>query len=344
LVERKSDFMLKPDKSFFDRNTEQRPEIIEGLIREGQLAVLGGPFGVGKSPALAHLTVSVLNGIPWCGRKVKKRPVAVIDFENSAATYIVNVKRICGRLNVECPKVPDELEVYMEQDSPDQPGTKELLEVLKATSAQKLAFLREILEGKPNALVIIDPLEMLFRIDTLKKQSILALYTELRILLANFPRAVLLTTFNLRKQDRRTGRPDLLYKPRVWLEEICGSLDIMNRSDVRLGMDFLDENEEIRVINGVRRGEEMYPLLIRPVRDLDNLSGFEQCPPSELDLPFGLTKIQREHWEKLPQKFRFEEVADKGVPRASLHRLIKRGKSLGILDEQNDYWTKVVKL
>ena len=329
--------------AFFEREIKQPEEVVEGLIREGQFAVLGGPFGVGKSPALTHLTVSVLKGMPWCGRKVKKRPVVVIDFENSAATYIANVKRICGRLNTEFPKVPDELEVYLEQDSPDQPGTKKLLEVLVASTAKKLDFIQEILEEKPNALVIIDPLEMLFRIDTLKKGSILPLYKGIRFLLANFPRALMLTTFNLRKQDRRAGRPNLVFHPRAWLEEVCGSLDIMNRSDVRLGMDFFDENEEIRVINGVRRGEEMEPLLIRPSGDPGKLAGFDLCPANEMDQMCALTQKQQQHWEKLPAQFRFEEVADKLVPRASLHRLIKRAKSLGILDEQDGYWINVVK-
>ena len=104
-------------------------------------------------------------------------------------------------------------------------------------------------------------------------------------------------------------------------------------------MDF--HNDDIRVINGIRRGEEMEPLLLKPVGDLDNLAGFEPSPADELDLMFALTPKQQQHWEILPDKFRFEEVADKDVQRASLHRLIKRAKSLGILDEQNGYWVKL---
>ena len=61
---------LLPDQ-FFERNTEQREEIIEGLIREGQLVPLAGTFGIGKSPLIADLTVHVLNGVDWCGRQVK---------------------------------------------------------------------------------------------------------------------------------------------------------------------------------------------------------------------------------------------------------------------------------
>src|SRR6516225_8979408 len=65
--------------SFFERNIEQRCEIIEGLIREQQLVAFAGPFGIGKSPALADIAMHVLSGVPWCGRKVEHRPVIHVD-------------------------------------------------------------------------------------------------------------------------------------------------------------------------------------------------------------------------------------------------------------------------
>ena len=131
----------------------------------------------------------------------------------------------------------------------------------------KVAFLRSILVRKPNALVIIDPLERLFPIDTGKKPQVMALFSALRRLLAEFPHSAILMTFNLRKTDRRAPPPPLIEHPHGWLQEVCGTLDIHNRSDVLLGMD--SHGEEVRVINGVRRGEEMHPLLIRPVGDPD---------------------------------------------------------------------------
>jgi hypothetical protein len=82
----------------------------------------------------------------------------------------------------------------------------------------------------------------------------------------------------MRKKDRRSqSSPSLLSDPRDWLEDVCGTLDIMNRSDVRLGMDSYDD--EVRVINGVRRSEDMHPLLIRTVgHPPDGLAGFETLP------------------------------------------------------------------
>ncbi len=70
----------------------------------------------------------------------------------------------------------------------------------------------------------------------------------------------MLITFNLRKWTKKDSkRPDLLAEPREWMEEVCGTLDILNRSDVRLGMDVHDE--EVRVINGHPAGRGDAPPL-----------------------------------------------------------------------------------
>ena len=85
---------------FFDRNTQQRAEIIEGIIREQQLGGLSGPYGVGKSPALLDIVVHALYGLPWAGRQIAKRPVIHIDHETPGPVYRATVKRIAARLGV----------------------------------------------------------------------------------------------------------------------------------------------------------------------------------------------------------------------------------------------------
>jgi RecA-family ATPase len=244
--------------SFFDRNTGQRTEIVEGLIREQQLIAFAGPYGVGKSPALADIGFHVLHGLPWCGRKAERRPVVHFDFETPGPIYKANLRNLSARLGLALPKVPEQIDVYLEHDDSTEPATKKLLDALSVTGLKSgLELVRGALSTNPNALVIIDPLELLFRVDTGKKQPVLELYSALRRLMSTFPAAAILTTFNLRKLDgkRMGGRVPLLLDPRAWLEEVCGTLDILNRSDVRLGMDLY----EMRVINGIRRGESMDP-------------------------------------------------------------------------------------
>jgi hypothetical protein len=326
--------------SFFERNIEQRCEIIEGLIREQQLVAFAGPFGIGKSPALADIAMHVLSGVPWCGRKVEHRPVIHVDLETPGPVYKKNLQNIAARLRILLPRVPEELDVYLEHDDANEANTRTLLEALEQQKPEaRLDLIGAALTEKPNALVVIDPLELLFRIDTGKKQHVLWLYGRLRRLLSSYRKAAMLTTFNLRKwgsKDRT--RPPLLTQPREWMEEVCGTLDILNRSDVRLGMDIHDE--DVRVINGIRRGEEMHPLLLRPVSDGDNLAGFDQGPLDGLNLMGVLTRKQFDYWNRLPVSFRFDEVADHIVPRASLSRLLDRAKSLGIVELINGWWRK----
>jgi hypothetical protein len=53
----------RPAPGFFERNDEERKEIIEGILREGQLAAFAGAFGMGKSPVLADLAVHFIYGL-----------------------------------------------------------------------------------------------------------------------------------------------------------------------------------------------------------------------------------------------------------------------------------------
>lgn len=329
------------NSDFFTQNNEPRPEIISGLIREGQLAVLAGTYGVGKSPLLSDIMICLVNGIPWCGREVQQRPVIAFDLESSGPTFKRNLTNVARRFRVDLPIVPDDLEAYIEHDAASAPATAKLLELIKEKDLDKrVDFLEEALGRKAEAIIMIDPLELLFRIDTRDKTHVLWLYSRLRNLLARYPKSAVIFTLNLRKKDRRsTSQPDLLTDPRAWLEDVSGSLDILNRCDVRLGIDF--NGEDVRVINGVRRGEDMHPLLIRLVGDLpDGLAGFEPCSPTDLTLKLTLTTTQLAYWEKLPQEFRFEEIADRVVPRATLYRLLKKAQSLTIVEERNGVWRK----
>lgn len=329
-----------PAPSFFDGDDQPRPEIVEGLIREGQLVAFAGPYGMGKSPSLTDIAMHVIFGIPWCERLVSQRPVILFDFETPVATFRRNVKLIANRLGVALPQVPDHLDVYLEHGDPDAPQTKRLLAAIAGNTDTRLELIGDSLSKKENALVLIDPLELMFRVNTVKKEELLRLYGMLRRRLTGYPHAATVMTFNLRKRDRKNGREDLLINPRGWLEEVCGTLDILNRSDVRLGMDF--HGEDARVINGIRRGEEMHPLLVRPVEiEPGQYAGFDLHPADAHTVERVLTTKQRIYWEKLPKEFRFEEVADHIVPRATLDRLLKRAKSVGLVEQKNAIWLKL---
>jgi hypothetical protein len=322
--------------NFFTRNIEPRPEVIGGLIREGQLEVLAGTYGVGKSPLLAHIQICVLNGIAWCGREVQRRPIIGFDSESSGPTYRRNLLNLADRLRVSVPRVPEDLDAYLQQDSFSEPSMAKLLELLKFTNLEaQVTSLTAIVARRPNALIIIDPLELLFSIDTRDKRNVIDLYSQLKKLLAIFPRAAILFTVNLRKKDRRAQyTPSLLTDPRDWLEDVSGSLDILNRCDLRLGMDFYDA-DGLRVINGIRRGEDMHPILIRPVcvnDEPDRPAGFEHVPADHAQLLMTLTHKLQEYWQGLPAEFTFEQaIAIMG--KSNFKRLKNLTISLAVLEQ-----------
>jgi hypothetical protein len=66
------------------------------------------------------------------------------------------------------------------------------------------------------------------------------------------------------------------------------------------------------------------------------------CPPDHLSLVSSLTTRQAAYWQALPTEFRFEQVADVIVPRATLYRLLKHAKSLGVVEERDGNWRKKV--
>jgi CRP-like cAMP-binding protein len=228
------------------------------------------------------------------------------------------------------------LAVYLEHDNPGQPATAALIGVLRRPIKERIHFLRDVLRRMPDAVVVIDPFEMFFPIEKRKETAVLWTYQQLRFLLADFPAAAIIMSFNLRKRDRSVQPPDLLVSPRGWLEEVAGSIEIMNRSDVRIGFDFHRRDAEVRVLNGVRRGEEFDPVLLRSVGVPPDLEGFEQVVLQGQDLDLAFTANQIEYWNALPTEFKFEAVADRQVPRSSLSRLLARAQSLGLVEKAGD--------
>jgi len=334
-----------PSKSpprFFTLPNSTPPEIIEGLLREGQLMAFGGNYGKGKSPFLADLTVRLINGLPLGSKKILPRPVIAFDFETSGAHYRSNLIKISRRLGVSLPKVPEALEIYLEHDDAKSLLTAALHKVLHVSIPDRIKFVEKALERKPNAVVIFDPIELYIRIDTKNQQEVLQLYSSLRGLLAKFPKSALILTFNLRKRDRRTQeRPDLLQEPRDWLEDISGSLNLLSRCDVRAGIE--EYVEEVRLINGIRRAEDFHPFFIEIQYDEEGEpAGFEMANPDGVIVGTSLSGTQQQNWMKLPQEFRFMDVADKLIPLSTLHRLVKRAKSIGILTEADGVYRKLI--
>ena len=102
------------------------------------------------------------------------------------------------------------------------------------------------------------------------------------------------------------------------------------------------KDKGIRVINGIRRGEDMQKLFIVPIKHDGHLAGFGQADRTDLSVADLLTPRQFGYWKKIPDKYRFEVlVGEKVVPRSTLSRIQKTAEEAGFLIEEDGEWRKV---
>lgn len=333
--------------SLFDADIPHRPEIVQGLFREGQIVTVAGAYNVGKSPLLAQIGVCAVNGIPWCGRQVTRRHVIHIDFESSLPGFVHNYRNTCRANKVEPPKTPRDIDALVFNGDITNPTTLALHEAIKAT-ATTYKYLCGLLKKNPDSLILLDPAEMLFpTLSISKPEHALKIVHIWRSIFAEFPQAAVMGTYNMRKLDTKAPMPDLIEDPHGWLREISGSNNLLNRSDVRMGMARKGRDDDIRFINGIRRGENFYPMLLLPVEvdnDPDVLGGFRRVSAEKGELKKMLGGKLGEYFVKLPAHFKFNDVAGNGVARSTLSRLLNAAESLGYITKSKGLWVKTESL
>lgn len=70
-----------------NRDIKLRPELIEGVLREGHKMILVGPSKAGKSFSLIELAICIAWGVPWMGRfNCKKGKVLYVNMELDRAS------------------------------------------------------------------------------------------------------------------------------------------------------------------------------------------------------------------------------------------------------------------
>jgi hypothetical protein len=323
-------------RSVIVREMRPRTEIVEGLLHERELVLVIGDYTLGKSPFAQDLAIHIATGKRWCGREVQRHPVVYIDPENPAEVLQGNLQRLCTRLGIPYPAVED-FDAYLLKDEPNVRNTRLLLAALHRRPEERIDFLRECLERRPNAAVFLDPFESFFPINKNYGDKVLEIFGQITRLFSAFPEASVTTLLNMRKKDQRSKLPDLLTDPRGFLQEISGSMELLNRADTRLGFDYHPRDREVRVINGFLRSKgEFQPILLRAVGDdPENLSGYEQVAPDLIDLNAVLSQQQRIYWNQLwngtGEVFTWGEARKLGIPESPLWKILERGRSLGLL-------------
>ena len=140
--------MSTPQFRFFTlAELEQEPPAVdlwEGVLPEDGLAVLYAQSGIGKTFFSVRVMLSVSEGIPLHGRRVRPGPVVVVLMEGGGRWHR-RLRAACNALSVEYPK-----QIYVCRD-PLYPHA-----LVSVTAF--IAAVREHLGGQPVALTVIDTL------------------------------------------------------------------------------------------------------------------------------------------------------------------------------------------
>lgn len=339
---------------FEEEEMQERIHIVEGVIKEGDIVGIAGYYGQCKSPLMKQIAYCVSTGNRLMGRRTSKRPVTLIDMETSKQHTWKSFKGLVERYGDH--PTSEYLDLYIRRAGPNDLAANQLNAVLAESSRRhikskepQIDFLRKILEQKPDSLLIIDPMQAYMNLNKLNEKDITMLIGEMRGLLRHYPRAAIVTVWNLRKRDKKTRRTDPVRNIRDHMDEVSGSGDIINRTDTRLICGEYPDRKGVYVLNGIVRDQEKFaPLLFRKclldeegVEDIENLAGFREVEEKDVKLSMGQKLLAA----KLPWTFR---ITQKGkdiniwsetregplsVPKASFYRMVHKLMLMGWLEE-----------
>lgn len=339
-------------KDWFAVDKKLRDPVVEGLFYEGDIVSVSGYYGDCKSPVIQQLAYCLVSGAQYLGRRVPSpRPVALVDLENAKTDVYTSLNNIRRRLVNEPVR---ELRTFIRRGTDNNPDTIRISQVVWDSIRSKIRnrdlqieMLSDILSNEPDSVIIIDPVQSFFHLNKVDEREVSVTVSELRNLLNQYPRASIVTVWNLRKRDKKVKRSNPLTNVRDHLDEVSGSGDIINRTDVRLVVGPHPAKPDLYVMNGVARGRKFSPILFRKVSidpegamDFSSLAGFEA-----VDIVRSTLSPERyAQFVRLPVIFTVKYVGNKAVitspikkpfelPKTTAWRLVTKLLEEGLLTE-----------
>jgi hypothetical protein len=303
-----------------DRVTELRLEefLIEKFIPRQSISFVVGKSGEGKSPFLYQAMISVAAGIPLAGRQVKQGKVLYMDCENGLDQVKNLVSRISEHLGLKEP--PPNLRLWNLNDAGEKFGQ----------SGYDLAAF--VAEERPD-WVIIDPLKTIFpKID---QDNSLAneCFRRLRKLGADFNCAFTGLHHPKKpsnKPDERPERLEITDDLRGWFDQSRGSLELINGSDVRIGLESsLTPGADI-VVRGFGRVTGEFPMM-----PLARVNGSDGKPVGYrlLEGEDQLSEEQLTAFHNMPESFQFKQAREiYGKTDSPTIRFLEKLIRLGLLE------------
>jgi len=295
------------------RENEARGDdyVVEGILRPETVGLVVGHSGKGKSPFAYQMALSVAAGVRFLGQRTTSGDVIVFDFENSNA----QIETICVALSkhLSLDAVPDTLRLWM----PDPSTVTDPLSVI---------------EQERPILAIIDSLSAWDSGSEEKNSNATITMQKVRDV-AKMTGCAIVLVHHLRKlASNPRQRPESLETcdAREWIQsQTRGVSALINASDVRIGVDTCEHDEEAIVVAGYARvdGTLVKMCLRRECDDHGSPRGYSRMAGVDL-----LSKEDRDMLKRLSASFRFKEaqrITGKGA-QPTLN-LLRRCISAGVL-------------
>jgi hypothetical protein len=201
-------------------------EIVEQLIPEKSVNLFAGDSGLGKTPLLMQMGLSVASGRPFLRFAVRRGRVLYIDYENGTTGIELVLRRLGKSMGLD--GIPDDFRVLQLPDS------------LKDVE-------HEIQDFRPT-LVIVDSLRGLDSKAESENKNASELLKDLHQMAVAYEAAFLLI-HHLRKPNRDNPPGQLAITPVMqWFEQVAGARALVNQSDVRIGCE--RGNDDTLVLKG----------------------------------------------------------------------------------------------
>lgn len=311
-------------------------QLVAGILPQGAIGVVLGESGLGKTPLLYQLGLSVASGKDFLGHRVTQGSVLYLDYENGLFQVEKMVTGLSQHFGLGA--VPDDLLLWNVHDTADDDC---------GSPDRAIEMIADI---KPD-LAIIDSLAS-FHPEAEEKNSLASkMLQRLRSLLRDDGTTVLLVHHLRKPSSNPQYQPPSLNGPefRQWFQQARGASVLMNGSDVRIGLtlpatqQIYGDNEQKEValfMRGFARisGEIPGASLARCCNEDGEPLGYELVAGSGLlDNP-----EQRRALDKLPDRFRFTDARQVyGRRDQATTDFLRKAQAVGILKKRGKLYVKV---
>lgn len=288
-----------------------RGYLVDSMIQERTVNILVGDSGIGKTPLLQQLALSVALGRSFLSLSTRPARVLSIDYENSA-TELNHVLRNLSKF-FSLPYAPSNYRALLSPES-------------------KAAIELEIRAFQPE-LIIIDALRGFDHKAEKTSEDAMACLDWLHKKAEKY-HAAFLILHHIRKPDSQDPPPRLsaLSQPVLtWLLQTSGSRALINQTESRFAVEEYTQGESSLLMRGhVKLTGETPPIYIERVYDPDEP---EPLGYARIIGPALLSQADRERASRLPARFTWAEAESAlGIKRGkSLLRLISVCCSAGLI-------------